>query len=345
MNQDRLLELLGKKSAGELTLQEQIELNQLLQVDTDARSFAAALEAILTTSTTYRNAVSENETEDFIQKVHSKISKKKTRVRKLTVNWKPISAVAAILLLVFVGGIYYWGMNTGKDLNNVVVTKKGNKTNIVLPDGTKVWVNADSRLTYDQSFGRNTREVTLTGEAYFDVTHDQKHPFIVHTKNINIRVFGTAFNVRSYANEPSTQTTLVRGSIQVSLKQAKDKKIMLSPNEKLIVQNEYSGKLLRNDTVSLPRIEMMAIKANPVDSSVAETQWVNNKLVFDKERLENMIPVLERWYNVKIILKNTTISKTFSGRFENENLEDVLQSLQLSAGIKYRIEKNNVFIY
>ena len=144
MNQDRLLELLGKKSAGELTLQEQIELNQLLQVDTDARSFAAALEAILTTSTTYRNAVSENETEDFIQKVHSKISKKKTRVRKLTVNWKPISAVAAILLLVFVGGIYYWGMNTGKALPNVVVTKKGNKTNIVLPDGTKVYLNYDA---------------------------------------------------------------------------------------------------------------------------------------------------------------------------------------------------------
>lgn len=346
MDNDRLLELLSKKSAGELTLQEQIELNHLVHANAGDQSFAAIVEDLMSTSTTYQESITEREVDDFIQRVHYKIDKKSGESRVIKFNWRALSAAAAVLLIIVMGVTYYLSKNTvGTNSPNVVATKKGNKTNIVLPDGSKVWVNADSRLTYDQSFGKDTREVTLTGEAYFDVVHDKEHPFIVHTKNIDIRVLGTMFNVRSYADEISTQTTLVKGSVQVSLKNEKQKKIMLAPNEKLVVQNAYSQQEQVRNSPDLPQIELLTIKPSPVDSSVAETQWINNKLAFENEHLENLVPTLERWYNVKIILRNKTITQTFSGAFENDALEDVLQSLQLSARIKYKIEKDTVTIY
>ncbi|WP_300598078.1 FecR domain-containing protein [Niabella sp.] len=345
MNNDRLLELLGKRCAGELSLQEQIELSHLLQEAPVNQDVAEALEELMATSTIYEAAVSEKETDDFVQHVQAKISHKRKEGQRSSFNWRIFSAVAAALVVMVMGVAYFLNRSAVQVLPNVVVTKKGNKTNIVLPDGTKVWVNADSRLTYDQSFGQHTREVELTGEAYFDVAHDRKRPFIVHTKNIDVRVFGTAFNVRCYADEPSTQTTLVRGSVQVSLKQAKDQKIMLAPNEKLVVQNGYPKQQLKSSAVEAPQIELLSIKSNPRDSFVTETEWVNNKLVFDKDQLEQIVPVLERWYNTKIVLRNKSIKQTFSGTFENDKLEDVLQSLQLSAGIKYKIEKDVVIIY
>jgi len=346
MDNERIFELLGKRAARELTLQEQLELNKLFEADPDARFLAEGLDEVMATATSYRESVAENAVEDFITGVHKKIAqRKKERRRGIVINWRSIAAVAAAVLIIVAGGLYFLRKHTVDPLPNVVATQKGNKTNIVLPDGTKVWVNADSRLTYEQSFGQDTREVTLTGEAYFDVTHDLKRPFIVHTKNIDVRVFGTAFNVRSYADESSTQTTLLRGSVQVSLKGRNAKKIMLSPNEKLVVQNGYPERQLRQRIHDLPQIELLTVKPTPKDSLVAETQWVNNKLVFDKEHLEQIIPVLERWYNVKIVLNKTATTKTFSGVFENDKLEDVLQSLHLSAGIKYKIEKDLVTIY
>ncbi|SDD05096.1 FecR family protein [Niabella drilacis] len=345
MDKERIFELLGKRSARELTLQEQVELSRLLQEDPDARSFAAVLEEIMATSTSYEGAVADSEVDHFIKGVHNRISPRKEEARRIMLNWKAIAAVAAAVLIIAGSIAFFRDQAPVNTLPNVVATQKGNKTHMVLPDGTKVWVNADSRLTYEQSFGQQTREVVLTGEAYFDVVHDEKRPFIVHTQRIDVRVFGTAFNVRSYTDEPSTQTTLLRGSVQVSLKGVKDKKIMLAPNEKLVVQNGYPRPALKDKGAHLPQIELLTIKPTPKDSLVAETQWVNNKLVFDQERLEQIVPVLERWYNVKIILKNNAVSQTFSGVFENDTLEDVLQSLKLSAGIKYRIEKDLVTIY
>ncbi|MCD2422994.1 DUF4974 domain-containing protein [Niabella pedocola] len=345
MRNDRLLELLGRRSAGELTLKEQIELGQLLKEHPGDQSFAEVLEALMTVPTSYPEAVSEKAVDDFISRVQQKIERKRKGARNFRMNRWGWRVAAAVLILVLAGIGYYRSRDAGNTVPNLVATKKGNKTNIVLPDGTKVWVNADSRLVYAPSFGQDTREVELVGEAYFDVVHDAKRPFIVHTSNIDVRVLGTVFNVRSYADEPSTQTTLIRGSVQVSLKHAKDKKIMLAPGEKLVVQNAYPEQPLQEGREHLPQIELLAIKTNPVDSFSAETEWVNNKLVFDKDHLEQIIPVLERWYNIKIVCRNKPVTQTFSGTFENDKLEDVLQSLQLSAGIRYKIEKEVVTFY
>ena len=106
---------------------------------------------------------------------------------------------------------------------------------MLLPDGSTVWLNAGSRLTYDSLYGTTLREVTLSGEAYFDVVKNPKKPFIIHTGKINIRVLGTVFNVKSYPEEQTIETSLIKGSIEVSFPSQPSKKIILKPNQKLII--------------------------------------------------------------------------------------------------------------
>jgi transmembrane sensor len=118
-----------------------------------------------------------------------------------------------------------------------VGTKKGSKSHIVLPDGTNVWLNADSKIIYPGNFQGETREVSLVGEAFFDVVKNVNKPFIIHTGTMDVKVLGTAFNVRSYPGEMTTEASLLRGLIEVTLNGTEKKKILLKPNEKLTVLN------------------------------------------------------------------------------------------------------------
>lgn len=215
---------------------------------------------------------------------------------------------------------------------------------VVLPDHSKVWINSDTRLNYDESFGKGLREVTLEGEAYFEVEKNKDLPFIVHTSNMDVKVLGTAFNVRSYANEANAQTTLVRGSVQIKLlnKEA-GKKIMLRPNEKVIVRNAAYHAVDAPDTAE---VAVVAVNRNGADSLIYETQWVSNKLAFENERLEHMLPVLERWYNITIIMKRKApVQRTFSGVFDNDSIDDVLKTLKLTMGFDYRKDNSLVYIF
>ncbi|HEY4335346.1 MAG TPA: FecR family protein, partial [Puia sp.] len=137
--------------------------------------------------------------------------------------------------------------------HNSVSTKSGSRSKIQLPDGTQVWLNADSRLIYSESFRGDAREVQLCGEAYFDVVKDRQHPFIIHTSTIDVTVLGTTLNVRSYSNEKNTEAVLIRGSVEVTLHNNPGKKIILKPNDKLVVPNNNSapgGKTAKGDTDS-----------------------------------------------------------------------------------------------
>src|SRR6185312_193071 len=139
------------------------------------------------------------------------------------------------------------------DIQQVLV-KPGTKSKIILPDGTVVRLNSSSKLTYNNDFNENVREVNLEGEAFFDVTKDAKHPFIVHTSNIDIRVLGTLFNVKSYEQDPTIETTLLRGSIEVFNKNdASAPKVILKPNEKMIYRKkkEHSDQS-KNNAVHYP---------------------------------------------------------------------------------------------
>jgi transmembrane sensor len=147
-----------------------------------------------------------------------------------------VAAAAAVILLFLL--LSRPTENEGvKPINNTVSTKAGDKANITLPDGSKVWLNGDSKITYAEDFNDRTREVHLSGEAFFEVAKDKTRPFIIHTRMINLKVLGTAFNVRSYDYEKETETALVHGSVEITLRNSPEQKILLKPGEKLLVKN------------------------------------------------------------------------------------------------------------
>jgi len=267
----------------------------------------------------------------------------------------PLSGVAASVVialgLLFSGSVF---KNNKKEnvAQNTVTTRKGSKSNIQLPDGTIAWLNADSKLTYNENFRGDFREVTLQGEAYFDVVKDKSRPFIIHTKTIDIRVLGTAFNVRAYETEKNTETSLFRGSVEITLHNSPEKKIILKPNEKLLVNNKSlltsTQTEEKNKTRNASAVDITVGKVHfeEKDSSALENLWIKNKLVFDAESLEEVALKIERWYDVKVVINgDDDLRQTaYSAIFENENLLQVMEALKITGNFKYTINKDIVTI-
>lgn len=269
------------------------------------------------------------------------------------------SAAAAILVFIL---LYYPGRNIKKGFSaaaeNTVSTKPGSKSKIQLPDGTEVWLNADSKITYNENFLGASREVQLTGEAYFNVAKDKQRPFIIHTHSIDLTVLGTAFNVRSYSDEKNTETSLICGSVEISLHNNPDKKIILKPNEKLMVQNDDFSLVqgMGKETKAAPgkadpeRMEGTTMILGKVhfekkDSLPIETLWVKNKLAFDSETLENVALKIERWYGVKINITDERLkSYEYHAVFDDESLQQVMEALSSTGNFKYTINKKEVTI-
>ena len=265
-------------------------------------------------------------------------------------------------LVLTTGAIYLF---TQKKATNIpveqaissIVTKNGNRTKIVLPDGSQVWLNAGSNLDYNNSiFNKDLREVTLNGEAYFDVTRNAEKPFIIHTKKMDVKVIGTAFNIRSYSYEKTAEASLIKGSIEVTLKDRKDQIITLKPNEKISIattdepkqQVSKAGKttVVKNDIKPIPQIIVKELKANPTNNIIAEIAWTQNKLYFEDENLENIAPMLERWFGKKVEITNVSLKNLrYYGNFENETMEEVLSYLKLSKPFNFKIEADSVLIY
>lgn len=347
MSNNRLIHLLTKKKSGVLTPEEQLELLGILNADEESANLARGIDEVFESTLSYgRNS-------GFVNEALSRIHRKMEDAEKPVLTQRKISKrtlwLAAASLIFILGSTVFYLMSASKDnleTSNVVITKKGSKTNLVLPDNTRVWVNADTKLTYDKNFGAGTREVTLVGEAYFEVMHDDEKPFIVHTKSMDIRVLGTSFNVRAYGDEANSQATLIKGSIEVLLKNKRSDKIVLKPREKISVLNNVPNESPETEVQNMEELELLKVNINKPDSLATETQWTRNRLVFDEERLQDIIPVLERWYNVSIEQAAAVkADRLFSGTFENDSLEDVLESLKAVGGFSYTIKKDKVFIF
>ena len=258
------------------------------------------------------------------------------------------AAAASILLFWF---LFRTNENTGvKPINNTVSTKVGHKASINLPDGSKVWLNGDSKITYVGDFGNKTREVYLSGEAFFDVAEDKTKPFIIHTRTINLKVLGTAFNVRSYNNEKETETALVHGSVEVTLRNNPDKKIVLKPGEKLLVKNIPVDTLQSYKKQKRDEEAPIAVLTNMhyygTDSSSVETSWTKNQLEFNDEPLDKIALNLERWFNVRVTIVNESLKKEkYTATIEEDDkLEDFLEALKLAEGFHYSIKDREVVI-
>ncbi|HZF63597.1 MAG TPA: FecR family protein, partial [Chitinophagaceae bacterium] len=220
-----------------------------------------------------------------------------------------IATVAASVLLVLLSIFWFTNKKTvtpGAELN-LVSTNYGSKKKLRLPDGTQVWLNSGSSLSYYKNFSKTHREVQLIGEAFFDVVEDKKRPFLIHTKLMDVRVLGTAFNVRSYPDEETSETALIRGLVQITLHQNPGETLFLRPNEKLIVSSS-SQKQKGNETGGqTPRIILTQIHRLKQENTSIETSWVNNTLAFDNETLEQIALKLERWFDVNVIIKDEAL--------------------------------------
>ena len=375
MNEERVWLLFSLQLSGEATPEEQKELNDLLKQYPDMglrmeimrNVWKSKQQSLPVNTNNYDKHLQrlsnhlaepvlqfETETDDTMQEVID-INKRRRWVKWL---WLPAGVAASLLLFFLVfSPAERKTENKSVSAKNTISTRSGSKSKIELPDGTQVWLNADSKLTYDQNFLGNAREVNLTGEAYFDVAHitsqtGQRVPFIIHTNSIDIKVLGTAFNVRCYPGEKTTETALIRGSVEITLHSSPDKKIILKPDEKLIVRNDNTtiiDKAIQKDSSidNEPVMTLSRIRPYKNDTSNhIETMWVKNKLAFENESFERMLPEIERWYNVTFVVKNESLkSLHFRGVFENKSLSDVMEALSIARGFHYEIRGDEVIIW
>jgi ferric-dicitrate binding protein FerR (iron transport regulator) len=236
-----------------------------------------------------------------------------------------------------------------------VSTKNGSKTNLILPDGTKVWMNAGSNLSYDSAYGKNIREVSLSGEAFFDVVKNKEKPFVIHASKINIKVLGTEFNVKSYPSDKTIEASLIRGSIEVTFRDKPNKKIILKPNEKIIVENNVrtESKIIRpslqkegNALDAAADIAITNLTYEHKTGAIIETSWVENNLIFQDQSFEEIAKLLERWYGVSIKFENNQLKENhLTGSFKNETIRQALDALKFTASFNYEINNNNITIY
>lgn len=247
-------------------------------------------------------------------------------------RWWNIAA-AFILLAVSTFLILYFINRSGtlldnEDLNQQA-TGKGQRTLITLEDGTKVWLNAESKLLFPNSFrNQPTREVFLDGEGFFSVAKNKAKPFIVRTKGIKVKVLGTSFNIKSYENDSFIQTTLIEGKVTLSSIEESSEELTLAPNQIAVFDKSTHNILLDN-------------KKN-TDAYVG---WTNGKLVFEDQPLSDIIVALERWYNIKFVVEDKRALKCrFFAKIDNLTLVEVLELFKASDGIEYDIRGDEVIL-
>lgn len=254
-----------------------------------------------------------------------------------------LKTIAASLLLGIL--VFLFISKQSENTQLVFISKKGTKNKMILPDGTKVWLNADSKLTLAKQFTGPTREVRLSGEAYFEVAHDKSHPFVISANAIKVKVLGTVFNLKAYPDDEDTETTLIQGQVEVSIDGQSSSRISLKPGEKLKVHNEKNTSSNATKEHIKPTILLTKTSVAIKDNQASESLWTEDKLVFDAEPFENVAAKLGRWYNKNIIIEDEALKQaSFTATFEEKTLKEVLTALQYTTRFRYRIEENVVYI-
>ncbi|MCG2613247.1 FecR domain-containing protein [Terrimonas sp. NA20] len=206
---------------------------------------------------------------------------------------------------------------------NTIVTPRGGKYRLTLPDGTKVWMNAESSLRYPTLFTGSTREVELNGEAYFEVARNVQQPFRVQVKDMKVEVLGTHFNIMAYENEAAMATTLVEGSVRVS---SPSKQLLLKPGQQALAQNDGGMKMV-ND------VDVQQVLA-----------WKNDYFQFNADPLDRLMRQIERWYDVSVRFDGTVPERKFGGKISrSSSLTDILKVLEFS-DVKFRVEGKTITV-
>ncbi len=323
MSDNRINQLLRKQEEGRINLQEQIELSELLANSSD-----------LATENMLRNdwqilldqeskALSNSAT--LLDKVHHQIRLNED-AKVIRPNWlsafQRIAAILIVPLLLSFIGYFYYQSSKQNQINSFaeIQCPLGVRTKFYLPDGSTGFLNSGSRLKYPGRFD-NERKVQLVGEAFFDVQHDEKRPFHVNTKNLDIKVLGTTFNVIANEDENTEEVILQTGKVDVSSQTGKQL-TTLKPNEKIT---------LSTDKLTFVKNEVEATQY---------TSWKEGKLVFRNENMQQVAQRLSRWYNAEVVVDDRQLDDyTFHATFVDEPLDEVLKLLSITTPLSFHEEK------
>lgn len=273
----------------------------------------------LSNDTEFNAFSSESEKKEVYQRLYSGVNDRIYKQKRRLFIRSAIGVAASIILLVaFSLGIYKYTALNSQPTYLTLVTKNGQKASITLSDGSVVTLNGGSVLKYPEEFGQK-REVSLKGEAFFEVAKDKKHPFVISSGNFNTTVLGTSFNVKAYEGETQS-VTVATGKVYVQSERAT---AYILPNQQVTVAANGA-------------IEMNAISASEVYN------WKNNVIALDNTPLDELVLKLRREYGVDFILSGEELKGCrFSGKFDNATITDVLESLKYMNGIEYRFIDSN----
>lgn len=297
------------------------------------QEFEHARKIVLTINYQKRYELSENDTEDMLHSIQQfeMVQAQKRTSKKLL--FAPVIRWSAAAILIFaILGIFYLNLNKTRSIETAELafknerTKRGDRKTIVLSDGSKVTINAQSTLSFPEHFEAGRREVYLNGEAFFEVVKNPESPFIVKTRKVETQVLGTSFNVNSYDDLSTASVAVVTGKVNV--KNTKGSALILTPTEMGLIESEKS--------------EIQKTSFDPD----AVTGWKDGMLFFAKSDFNEVFRKIEIWYDVEIIVEGNNLPKgRYSGAFKNEKLEDVMQGIAFTSGFKFQIKGKQIIIH
>ena len=287
----------------------------------------------------YQQINTEKDWKIVWENIRQQVPAKAKRERRAT-PWLRYAAVIVVCMAIsfFTGSRFSRIMfsSDGSEQLTTIEAPAGSKTYITLPDSSKVWLNAKSRISFDKNFGSENRDLKLEGEAFFDVVK-KKVPFRVETPLYNVAVVGTAFNVKAYNDDDRATTTLVRGLVNIerTTKAGKTEVIQLKPNEKVIA--------LRKDAAGAPFSGEYIFNVEREIDAAIETAWKDGWLSVKGESLSELAKKLERLYDIKIIFQDEELRRyRYTGRLRQLSLEQVLKALSLTSPIEFTIAEKAV---
>jgi transmembrane sensor len=374
--EERIIQLLARSLSGEATPEELNELDQLLIHDPEGIYYAELIiqlwdeekipgvdRAITDTDISYLRHLARHRPQFRQPAVPVEVPPaydlnpfpaSRRRIPQMT--WLVFFPILTAGMLYFVLSRHTAAPARVTDINVEQYANLGSRRSLLLPDGTHVWLNAGSRIHYDSDMlQKDARIITLSGEAFFDVVRDKDRPFIIHTSKIAIRVLGTAFNVKAYPLDRVTETTLMGGSIELTINSKPYRKIILKPKEKFALIDETQDSLRtrpdRPETSNHSSPEKLVVQdVVPVEVEdkeyVKEVAWIDENFVFENETLAELAPKMERWFNVHIHVDNARVGNLhYSGIFHKETIDQALTALQLIRPFNFKITGNHVFIH
>lgn len=288
-----------------------------------------------------RKAVVTVDKNESLNEVLEQIERQEKKGNFLNFNsvWFKIAAISLLVIgLSSLWNLFHTRHESDTDLAfNEIIVPLGEKAQIVLSDGTHVWINSASKLRYPVKFGESSRDVSLEGEAYFDVTKKQGKTFVVNTRDVKVNVLGTAFNVKCYPGDEKTQTIVVRGLVKVEDVRGKHKALFIKPNEMATLREKTEP---GNSSAGIS--SMTIDKVNP-ESLVS---WKDQMLVFAGESFEDLAIKMERWFNVRIKIDNEDLkAQRYNGKFvHNETVYQVLEAIKVTTPITYEVYKDTIII-